>query len=239
MVLEAIRFACVIPFKQWTLHICGLSLVTWRVSCFPCVYIPHKSRLRPSIWCVFHAGRCSALTSRQVQPMSSAVKWQSPGKNWRLHSVVMFRLICGKRRETPAYCVSCCHNQQRNFFLYLTRKTGWAKNWIFRTRRFKLCHTQRKLGGSFVWMSDCYFCRNVGLFKILNETTEGKSHLRKGIVAQCCSHLGIPVVRGEVGHDYRHLYFVFSFLVFSQYVLCQQRPTPSIFAVVLRKIKYT
>ena len=38
----------------------------------------------------------------------------------------------------------------------------------------------------------------------------------------CYSPLVVPVVRGEVGHDYCHVLFVFSFTssLFSQYVLC-------------------
>ena len=47
----------------------------------------------------------------------------------------------------------------------------------------------------------------------------------------CCSPLAIPVIGGEVGHGYRHLFFVFSFFssLFSHYILYHQFPTPSTF----------
>ena len=41
----------------------------------------------------------------------------------------------------------------------------------------------------------------------------------------CRSPLVVPAVRGEVGHGYCHLFFVFPFLVFSQCV-----PTHSVFS---------
>ena len=44
----------------------------------------------------------------------------------------------------------------------------------------------------------------------------------------CCSPLVVPVVRGEVGHGYCQLFFVFSLhsSFFSHCVLCRQSPIP-------------
>ena len=79
----------------------------------------------------------------------------------------------------------------------------------------------------------CYFCNVCNLLFMFTKYSANDIRIyAKFSMCHCCTSLGVPVDRGEAGHGYCHLFFVFSFLSsrFSHYVLYQQSPTPSIFS---------